>query len=336
MAAEIGEESMAEPASDRITADVTVVTATYTMDRWSMILSAVESVLHQTVLPREIILPVDHNPELFERLREHWCSNRAHGPVITVVESEYEGHLGASETTAAERARTEFLAFLDDDASAQPDWLENLLRPFDDPSVIAVGGAPLPIYAKPRPRWYPAEFNWVFGCAYAGLPTTAAPIHHLIGTTMAVRKRDVLSLGGIRSDDHGDMELSHRLLALAPGSTLIYEPRAVVHHYVAEARLSWSYFWRRCFFDNRGKVATMRDMGPAANLEAERRFVVRALTRGVARDLRQFVRGDLGGLLRAGTICVGIALAGAGYAEGTIEHALRRRMRIDSSRPAPH
>jgi glucosyl-dolichyl phosphate glucuronosyltransferase len=199
--------------------------------------------------------------------------------------------------------------------------------------MIAVGGAPLPVYAKPRPRWYPAEFNWVFGCAYAGLPTTAAQIHHLIGTTMAVRKRDFPAFGGLRSDHQGDIELSHRLLALAPGSKLIYELRAVVHHYVPEARLSWSYFWRRCFLENREKVATMRDMGPAANLEAERRFVARALTRGVAKGLGQFVRGDLGGLLRAGTICIGLALAGAGYTVGTVESVLRRCVRIDSSSP---
>jgi GT2 family glycosyltransferase len=314
----------------------TVITATYSMDRWLLTCSAIESVLRQTEVPLEIIIPVDHNPELFHRLSARWSRPGAPGraPSITVIESKYEGHLGASETTAAEVARGEFLAFLDDDASAQPDWLEHLLRPFADPSVIAVGGAPLPVYAKPPPRWFPAEFNWVFGCAYAGLPTTAAPIHHLIGTTMAVRKRDVLALGGIRSNDHGDMELSHRLLASAPGSKLIYEPRAVVHHHVPEARLSWSYFWRRCFFGNRGKVATMRELGPAANLEAERSFAVRALTRGIANGLGQFARSDLGGLLRASTICIGLALAGAGYAVGTVEYVLRRRTRSDSSSTA--
>jgi hypothetical protein len=80
----------------------------------------------------------------------------------------------------------------------------------------------------------------------------------------------------------------------------------------------------------------MRGMGPAANLEAERRFVARALTRGVAKGLGQFVRGDLGGLLRAGTICIGLALAGAGYTVGTVESVLRRRVRIDSSSPTRH
>jgi cellulose synthase/poly-beta-1,6-N-acetylglucosamine synthase-like glycosyltransferase len=327
MAAEIGEESMAEPAADRITADVTVVTATYTMDRWSMILSAVESVLHQTVLPREIILPVDHNPELLERLREHWASNRAHatGPVITVVESEYEGHLGASETTAAERASTEFLAFLDDDAAAEPDWLEHLLTALADPSVIAVGGAPLPVYSKPRPRWFPFEFDWVFGCAYEGLPKKTGPILHLIGTTMAVRTKDLLAIGGIRSNDHGDLEMSHRLQAYAPGSRLLYVPDAIVRHRVHESRLTWSYFWRRCFFKNRSKVVTMRAIGTAGHLGAERRFARRALSHGVTTNLGQFVRGDIGGLLRAVSVCVGLGLAGAGYATGTVEWHIRHR-----------
>jgi GT2 family glycosyltransferase len=336
MAAEIGEESMADQGTDRITADVTVVTATYSMDRWSMIYSAVESVLCQTVLPREIILPVDHNPELYERLREQWGSNRADatGPVITVVESKYDGHLGASETTAAEHARTEFLAFLDDDAAAEPDWLEHLLAALADPLVIAVGGAPLPVYSKPRPRWFPFEFDWVFGCAYEGLPKKTGPILHLIGTTMAVRTKDLLAIGGIRSNDHGDLEMSHRLLAYAPGSRLLYVPDAIVRHRVHESRLTWSYFWRRCFFKNRSKVVTMRAIGEAGHLGAERGFARRALSHGVVTNLGQFVRGDIGGFLRASTICIGVALAGAGYVVGTVEYVLRRRMRIDSSSPA--
>jgi cellulose synthase/poly-beta-1,6-N-acetylglucosamine synthase-like glycosyltransferase len=338
MAAESGEESVAEQGTNRITADVTVVTATYTMDRWSMIQSAVDSVLRQTVLPREIILPVDHNPELFERLTKHW-GDQAHaaGPAITAVESEYYGHLGASETTAAEHASTEFLAFLDDDAAAEPDWLEHLLAAFADPLVIAVGGAPLPVYSKPRPRWLPLEFDWVFGCAYEGLPKKTGPILHLIGTTMAVRTKDLLAIGGIRSNDHGDLEMSHRLLAHSPGSRLLYVPDAIVRHHVPEERLTWGFFWRRCFFKNRSKVVTVRAVGAAGHLGAERRFARRALSHGVTTNLGQFVRGDVGGLLRAMSTCVGLGLAGAGYATGTIEWHIRHRWRgqMDSGPSIP-
>ena len=326
---------MANHGAKTVTADVAVITATYSMERWSMITSAVESVLRQTVLPREIILPVDHNPELFERLSERWdgSDRQGTGPPITVVESKYDGHLGASATTAAELASTEFLAFLDDDAVAEPDWLERLLDAIRNPSVIAVGGAPLPVYAGPRPRWFPFEFDWVFGCAYEGLPTKTEPILHLIGTTMAVRREDLLAIDGIRSNEHGDLEMSHRLLAHSPGSKLLYVPGAVVRHHVREDRLTWSYFWRRCYFGNRRKVFTMRDIGDAGHLGAERTFARRALSHGVITNLKQFVRGDVGGLLRATSICIGLGLAGAGYATGTVEWHIRHRLRGQADHP---
>jgi GT2 family glycosyltransferase len=307
-------------------ADVTVITAAYSMDRWSLTCAAVESVFGQSVLPREIIMPIDHNDELVERLRDRWADTGGdpRRPPIRVVPSKYDGHLGASATTAAELAGSEFLAFLDDDAAADPTWLENLLAPFEDPTVIAVGGAPLPVYSKPRPRWFPFEFDWVFGCAYAGLPTTLAPILHMIGTTMAVRKRDFLAIGGVHSDDHGDMELSHRLLASSPGRHLMYQPAAVVRHYVHPNRLTWAYFWRRCFNVNRSKAAAFRELGSAANLRAERRFAQRALTTGFGRGIGDVLHGDVGGLLRSICIVAGLTLAGAGYLVGTTERHIRR------------
>lgn len=317
---EAAEGSRGEEAP-RSTADVTVITAAYSLDRWPMTCAAIESVLAQTVLPREIILPIDHNRELYERLTAHWRARerREPEPKIRVMESRYAGHLAASARTAAEFATGEFLAFLDDDAVAEPDWLENLLAAFNDRAVIAVGGAPLPVYSKPRPRWFPHEFDWVFGCAYAGLPTSAAPILHLIGTTMAVRRSDYLRIGGVYSDGHEDMEMSHRLLEGSPGSVLMYEPRAVVRHHVHPDRLTWTYFWRRCFFVNRSKVGAVHAMGIAGNLRAEQQFARRALTRGVWTEIGQAIRGDLGGVLRAICICAGVGLAGAGYAVGTAQ-----------------
>ena len=38
------------------------------------------------------------------------------------------------------RSTTEISVMLDSDASPQPGWLENLLKPFSDPSIMAVGG----------------------------------------------------------------------------------------------------------------------------------------------------------------------------------------------------
>ena len=300
----------------------TVVTLAYSMDRWSLTNANIESVLRQTVTPLELIVAVDHNPELLKRLRARWPAEDGRTP-IHVIASRYDGRQAASATTAAEAAHGDFIVFLDDDAAAEPDWLARMLAPFDDPMVVAVGGAPIARYERPRPAWLPEEFNWVFGCAYRGLPERRAPIHHLIGTTMAARTADFLAIGGIRHDDFPDLELSHRLAALRPGARIIYEPAAVVRHFVSAERLTWSYFWRRCFFVNRKKVDAMADLGSAAHLGAERGFVARALTRGVARGLLDTLRGKPAGMLRAAAICAGVVLAAAGYASRRVEHVAR-------------
>jgi len=146
------------------------VTAADAIERWALTCAAVESVLAQTVLPSEIILVVDHNPDLLRRLRECWQTwdSVAARPRIRVIESVYDGHLGASATTAAEAATTEFIVFLDGDAAADPWRLANILAPLEDPQVNGVGGAPIPAYARARPTWFPHEFNWVFVCALSG------------------------------------------------------------------------------------------------------------------------------------------------------------------------
>ena len=95
---------------------------------------------------------------------------------------------GWARNSEAAIATGEVLVFMDDDAFADPNWLEQLLEPYLDPKTMAVGGPPLPVYESSRPDWFPANFDWVFGCAYRGMPTTLAPISHMIGANMSVRR----------------------------------------------------------------------------------------------------------------------------------------------------
>ena len=121
------------------------------------------------------------------------------------------------------------------------------------PSIVAVGGAPLPWYETARPRWFPLEFDWVFGCAYRGLPTFTAPAWHLIGANLTVPHSAFDAVGGFHSVDFDDFDLCLRLAAAFPGHYLMYEPRAVVYHHVPADRVSWQYFWRRPYYVNKAK-----------------------------------------------------------------------------------
>jgi hypothetical protein len=306
-----------------------VVICTYTLDRWELIVRAVESVLNQTVVPQQLIIVVDHNDEVVARCRQEWGAGRAGSPVeIVIAASEFPTRQASSRNTGLLLARADIVSFLDDDAEAEPDWLERLLAVYATrPGAVAVGGAPRPNYAAPRPSWLPPEFEWVFGCHYQGLPDRLAPTPHLIGTSMSVRRDDMLAVGGFHFDEFDDMDLSHQIAHAHGPAAVLYEPRAQVHHYVPPERMNWSYFSRRCFSVNRKKVAALVDMSESGNIAAELRFGVGVLL-ALVPALLAAVTGRPERLLQALVAVAGVALAGCGYVTGRVQLARGRRPEI--------
>jgi glycosyltransferase involved in cell wall biosynthesis len=324
--------------SDHLTPTVTVIIPAYTMKRWGLLSESVASVEAQTQPPTELILCIDHNDELYDQAIREWETRYSSGGFpIHVIANKYEqdpagsnAHAkahgakrrfgaGWARNSAAEVARGDVLAFLDDDAAADPDWLKFLLAPYEDPTAVAVGGAPLPAFETSRPAWFPPNFDWVFGCAYEGLPRELSPLGHLIGANMSVRRSVFETIGGFHSIDFDDLDLCMRVAAAFPQGVVLYEPNAIVHHYVPAERVSWRYFWRRCFFVNREKVDAFTDMGSAANIRAERAFVRRAVTTQVRREVGHALQGQPIGLVRLGAMFVGIFMAAAGNLVGRIQ-----------------
>jgi len=296
-----------------------VIICAFTLDRWALLGEAVQSVVDQVIQPFEVFLVIDHNGEMYERCRSalplladgcEWD--------LRVVENRFDTRLGGARTTGAELATGDVLVFLDDDAAATPTWLQIILNDYVDERVVAVGGAPVARYEGERPRWLPHECNWIFGCAYRGLPERKGPIDHLIGANMSIRRDVLMSWGGFQSDNHDDMDMSHRAIHAHGASAVIYDPSAVVRHYVPASRLTWTYFWRRCFFVNRGKVAAFAGMGEASNLKAELRFVARSLSRGLVIEGRALVTGDVYAIARYAALIAAIALGGAGSLAGRL------------------
>ncbi|MFF7716548.1 glycosyltransferase [Streptomyces sp. NPDC007988] len=305
-----------------------VVICVYTEDRWTDILAAVESVRRQSLPPLETLVVVDHNPRLLDRLTEEFAARRdaaSPGEEVRVLANAGPRGLSAGRNTGIAVARGEFVAFLDDDAVAEHDWLRHFAEGYDDPRVMAVGGRTLPVWASGRrPAWFPEEFDWVVGCTYRGLPPGRVPVRNVLGGNASFRRTAFDVAGGFatgigRDGDRRPLgceetELCIRLGRALPDAVLLIDDRAVIHHKVPVPRERFRYFRTRTYAEGLSKALVSHSVGSGKGLETERRYTTRVLPAGVARGLRDALLGRPGGAGRACAIVVGVAAAAAGYA----------------------
>jgi GT2 family glycosyltransferase len=301
--------------------DASVVICAYTRDRWDSLAEAIGSVRAQTVPPMEVLLVVDHNPLLLAKAKREW-------PDIRVLANEGASGLSGARNTGARAARGEVVAFLDDDAIADPDWIERLLAGYRSERVVAVGGRVDPLWERARPAWFPPEFDWVVGCSYTGLPRTTAAVRNPIGANMSFRRSELLAAGlfderlcRMRTDPLGceETELCIRLRRKTPTARLIYEPAARVRHHVPASRATWAYFIARCRGEGQSKAFVTHVAGVADGLRAERAYTLRNLSSAVVRGVARALRGDPAGLARAFAVTAGLLAATTSYLRRSAE-----------------
>ena len=305
-------------ASERVR--FSVVICAYTEKRWDDLVAAVESLRVQTHSPEEVILVIDHNPGLATRV---WREM----PDVTCVENHGQQGLSDARNAGLAVARGDVVAFLDDDAEAEPGWLALLAEGYADPAVVGVGGFAEPDWAEGRPGWFPREFDWVVGCTYRGMPETASPVRNLIGCNMSFRREIFDDLGGFtagigrlgtRPVGCEETELCIRIAQRRPGSVILFDPRALVHHHVPGPRGTWAYFRSRCYAEGLSKAAVAALVGASQGLASERTYTTRTLPKGVVKGIAAGVKGEAGGFGRAAAIVAGVGIATVGYGLGRL------------------
>lgn len=299
---------------------ISVLICAHTLDRWDELRAGVASVLDQTHPAHEVVVVVDHDEPLLERA----LSAFAHLGVRVLASEGAPGSSGAR-NTGVRHATGDVIAFLDDDARADRDWLEALARAHADPDVLGTGGLIEPRWPGAPPSWMPPELLWIVGCSYRGLPTEAAPVRAPIGANMSF-VRDVFGeIGGFEEDlgrlrrvpvSCDDTDFSVRAQRARPGRVVLFLPDARVEHAVAPVRTTWGYLRWRCWAEGRAKAELTRAAGLDLGLADERRYVARVLPAAFARGLRDAARGDRSGLGRSAAVVTALALTAAGYLYG--------------------
>jgi GT2 family glycosyltransferase len=302
-------------------AHTTVVICAYTLARWDQLGEAVASAVAEG--PAEVLLVVDHNDELLERARQEFTA-------VRVLPNNLRQGLSGGRNTALVAARTDVVAFLDDDASADPGWLSALVGPFSDADVLGVGGTAFPLWpvGRRRPATLPLAadgvrgvLDWVVGCSFTGQPVAAGPIRNLMGCNMAVRRRVAIEVGGF-AENLGrvgktplgceETELCIRASRLHPHGRFVFEPAATVRHHVSLDRLTWSYLARRGYSEGVSKAMVGALSTRSAALSAERSYALRVLPSAVWHQLR---RGNVRG---AAAIMACLMCTAAGYVRGRV------------------
>ena len=295
---------------------VSVVICTYTARRWAELLAGVAGVRSQLREGDELLVVVDHAPDVLARAEAELSGCR-------VVPNRHGQGLSGARNTGVDLARNEVVAFLDDDATPADGWLESLRGPFAAADVLGVAGRVDPAWEGGRPpRWFPPEFGWVVGCDYVGLPPGGAQVRNPIGASMALRRAPLQEVGGF-SELVGrvgtlptgceETEISIRLAQHAPTGRVVRAVGGTVDHLVPRHRQTVSYFRSRCWHEGRSKAVLSGLVGAERGLASERAYSTRTLPRGVATHVAAALRGDPYGLARAALIVFGLLTTGLGY-----------------------
>jgi GT2 family glycosyltransferase len=299
---------------------ISVLICGHTLDRWDELRAGVASVLDQTHPAHEVIVVVDHDEPLLERARSAFAQLG-----VLVLASEGAPGSSGARNTGVRHATGDVIAFLDDDARADREWLEALARAHADPGVLGTGGFIEPRWPGEAPSWMPPELFWVVGCSYRGLPTQVAPLRAPIGANMSFVRDVFAEVGGFEEDlgrlrrvpvSCDDTDFAVRAQRARPGRVVLFLPDARVEHAVTPLRTTWGYLRWRCWAEGRAKAELTRAAGLDLGLADERRYVARVLPAAFARGLRDALRGDPGGLGRSAAILTALALTTAGYLFG--------------------
>lgn len=218
-----------------------------------VLMKAVQSLVDQTLAKQEYeILIVDN------------ASTDGTREIIRQFEQEpnlkyiFEANLGLSHArnTGWQKAQGEFVAYLDDDAVACPEWLERIVDAFKcEPNVGAVGGKVDPIWEVNPPSWindfmqrFLSVLNW------SETPIFLDDSKYLVGANISFPKIVLEKFSGfpINLGRKGKSLISNEEIDLikkikGDGQKIFYHPQISVRHLIPAARLNSAWFRRRWF-----------------------------------------------------------------------------------------
>src|SRR3990172_1518395 len=237
---------------DRDKVKISVVVCTY--NRSGLLKDVVRSLQEQDFEGDSEIIIVDNNSTDNTKNVVEELSTTSPIPIRYFFENK-QG-LSHARNRGIDEAHGEIVAFIDDDAVAERQWLSSLISAYDDPRVACVGGQIKLLWLSERPEWLVPSMETSLGRLDYGdtikeLKYPQTPF----GGNISFRKNIFDRVKKFSTDlgrdaktllSNEELELCARLVE--EGWIIKYVPNAVIHHKVAPERLEKLWFIHRYYW----------------------------------------------------------------------------------------
>jgi len=249
-----------------------IILCTHRSERYEDFVEAVNSLLSQSYNNLEIIVVVDGNTELYDKIQKRGIE------VDNITLNEKNLGLSESRNKGIKEAKGDIIAFFDDDAVADENWLKELERMYREYDAIAAGGRLLPKWVSKKPTFLPEEYYWLIGATHKGFPEEITEVRNTFGSNLSFKADVLKALGGFRGEmgvkgkgllQAEETELCERMREKF-GRGVVYNPEAIVYHKVFPERLRMRFLLRRAFWQGYSK-RVMKEMG--YSISEEEKFV---------------------------------------------------------------
>lgn len=198
------------------------------------------------------ILVIDNNStDRTREVAERWGRQLPH---LRYLFEPQQG-LSHARNRGLEEAQAPIIAYLDDDAVPEPQWLSNLLTTYETvtPMPTAVGGKILLRWESGQPPlWLHPDLMYSLGLQDYG--EQIRQVSHINGGNMSFQVDIVRRYGGfdVRLGRRGEAQLASeeselQLRMRQDGHAIYYQPQAVVWHLIGQERQKPEYFLDRCY-----------------------------------------------------------------------------------------